>query len=232
MRFWWYDNPPNYGDILTPEILKNFGVDFTFCANRSNAQAMMVGSIAKWAHSGMHIFGSGFIRKGDGVCKSANWHWVRGPLSRQKVLDAGGSCPAIYGDPAFLMPLFWDEAKKKHDVGIVPHHVDYEDVVRDYPNYRVIDLLNPNPEETTRQITECRTIISSSLHGLIAAHAYGIPAAWVKFSDRLHGDGLKFRDHYASIGKDAVLSDMSDPIFSTGSVDIRAIQGILKTCFH
>jgi hypothetical protein len=43
-------------------------------------------------------------------------------------------------------------------------------------------------------------IVSSSLHGLIIAHAYGREAAWLKFSDRPLGDDFKFRDYWASIG--------------------------------
>jgi hypothetical protein len=49
-------------------------------------------------------------------------------------------------------------------------------------------------------LTSCRRIISSSLHGIIFAHAFDIPAAWVKISPRVIGDGFKFFDYYSSIG--------------------------------
>jgi hypothetical protein len=42
--------------------------------------------------------------------------------------------------------------------------------------------------------------VSSSLHGIIVAHAFGIPAAWLRWSDKLSGDGVKFRDHAALVG--------------------------------
>lgn len=215
MRFWWFHAENNYGDVLTPHILKHFGVDARW-HHRDKANAIMVGSIAKWARPGMHVFGSGFIRQADIACKSATYHWVRGPLSRAKILAAGGLCHEKYGDPAMLLPDLWAPSEKKHEVGIVPHHVDYAEVVK--TGLHVIDLTQP-AEQVTAQITECRTIISSSLHGIIAAHAYGIPAAWVKFSDRLHGDGLKFRDHYASLGLEAKLSTLDDPEFQVGNLD-------------
>jgi hypothetical protein len=55
--------------------------------------------------------------------------------------------------------------------------------------------------------------LSSSLHGLIVAHAYGIPAVWCDFADRPHaiaGDGTKFHDYFASIG----LHDLSPVILA------------------
>lgn len=230
MKFWWYDNPPNYGDILTPFILQNLNLKFEFAKGRDQADAIMVGSIAKWAKPGTHVFGSGFIRQDDQVCKNANWHWVRGPLSRQKIMESDGACGTVYGDPAFILPEILDGASQIHDVGIVPHHVDFEYAKQNHSDFQIIDLLNPNVAETTQAITSCRAIISSSLHGLIVAHAYGIPAAWVQFSDKLHGDGLKFADHFASIGMQPVLSDFNDPKFTMGQCDPKPMIEILEKC--
>jgi len=73
--------------------------------------------------------------------------------------------------------------------------------------------LNADPLEVARQIASCTKIVSSSLHGIIAAHAYGIPAAWVQFSDKLSGDGIKFADHFASVGSELVKSSESNTVF-------------------
>ena len=35
---------------------------------------------------------------------------------------------------------------------------------------------------------------------LIFAHAYGIPAAWIRLSGQVLGDGFKFLDYCSSIG--------------------------------
>jgi hypothetical protein len=48
------------------------------------------------------------------------------------------------------------------------------------------------------EVRGCRRIASSSLHGLVLADGYRIPAIWVRFSDRPGGDGFKFRDYLAS----------------------------------
>jgi pyruvyltransferase len=53
-------------------------------------------------------------------------------------------------------------------------------------------------------LLSCRIIVSSSLHGLIFAHAYGLPAIWIKLSDRLVGGEFKFHDHYAFMEVDAL----------------------------
>src|SRR5690606_17632832 len=146
-------------------------------ATRQSCNALVVGSIAKLARKGVGVYGSGFIRASDPVCKYADWHFVRGPLTREMVLKAGGKCPEIYGDLALLMPEFIKPAPKEHDMGYIPHGVDYDVFLVNAPR---VKLYHPDIIETTRRITKCRKVISSSLHGIIVAHAYGIPAAYVQ----------------------------------------------------
>lgn len=207
MRFYWMDHG-NYGDMLTPYICARFGIP---CrpARKKKPEALMVGSIASLAKRGTHVFGSGFIDRRQTPCKDAQWHWVRGPVSRQMVLAAGGEVPERYGDAALLLPEWIAPERKAHDVGYIPHFIDRKHVSGGF----VIDLCHPDIEAITRDITRCRSIISSSLHGTIVAHAYGIPAAWVRWSDGLAGDGMKFHDHYASVGLEPVLSSAEAPVF-------------------
>jgi hypothetical protein len=49
-------------------------------------------------------------------------------------------------------------------------------------------------------IAAAEVVISSSLHGIVFAHAYNRPAVWLKLSDRVIGAGFKFHDYYGSIG--------------------------------
>lgn len=207
-RFFWFKRDRNYGDVMTPYILKRLDRKFHYSHSRY-ANAIMIGSIAKLARSGMDILGSGFIRKSDPVCKDAKFHWVRGPLTRRMIIEAGGMAPELYGDAALLLPEFIPSSEKEHDIGYIPHHVDYNLINEGFK----VDLTKGSIEDITKQITKCRKVICSSLHGIIVAHAYGIPAAWVKLSDNLSGDGMKFHDHYQSIGLKAQLSTMEDPIF-------------------
>ena len=70
---------------------------------------------------------------------------------------------------------------------------------KDHPDLLVIDLMTNDIEATTDLFLQCERIISSSLHGVIIAHAYQIPAVWVEFSDKLFGDGIKFQDYFESV---------------------------------
>jgi pyruvyltransferase len=215
-KVWWTSLTPNFGDLLTPIILDYFKISWER-SELEDANLISVGSIAKVAKAGTIVLGSGIIGENENLCSDAVWKFVRGPFTRKRVLDCGGECPEIYGDPAMLLPLICKESKKEFDVGIVPHYVDYEYVKENYSNYKIIDVKNLDPLETAKEITKCRTIISSSLHGIICAHAYNIPAAWVPFSDKLKGDGIKFKDHYASVGLESQPSTVEDPIFTAGN---------------
>lgn len=199
INVFWSNSRPNFGDILTPYILDYFQVAYNMVSKPEEGNAMCIGSIIHKATDNMIVLGSGCMHSKHHLNPNADYRFVRGPLTRQRVIDCGGTCPNVYGDPALLLPLFCDESKKEYDVGIVPHYVDHAEIADKYPNYKVIKLTNKDPIEVAKEITKCRTIISTSLHGIIAAHAYGIPAAWIKYSNKLKGNDIKFRDYYSSV---------------------------------
>lgn len=199
----WY-NSPNWGDALNPWLVERLSgrkpvlVERTF-ANRFFA----IGSILGAANRHSEIWGSGFIREGELLREAPRKiHAVRGPLTRIALLEMGIPCPEIYGDPALLLPRFYNpQVTKKHDVGVIPHYKE-----KDHPwvlslrsqGVLVIDV-EGGIEEFVLQVKSCRAIISSSLHGLICADAYGVPNVWIKISDRLIGGDFKFRDYRLSI---------------------------------
>lgn len=230
IKLWWLNGKSNFGDILTPYIFEYFNIPYEFIEDRNKADAICVGSIARRASTGCMVLGSGIVKEFEKLNPNADYKFVRGPLTRKRVLDSGGSCPEIYGDPAMLLPLFCDESKKEYEVSIIPHYVDYDLVKEKYgKKFNIIKILNHNPLEVAQEITKSKRIISSSLHGIICAHAYNIPAAWVKFSDNIRGDGTKFKDHYSALNIECVQSTVEDPIFSTGSLDLDPIIQVFKT---
>ncbi|WP_232827390.1 polysaccharide pyruvyl transferase family protein [Winogradskyella aurantiaca] len=215
--FWWSETKlmgkslDNYGDIIGPYLVEKLSGKKVVFVRPTNSGIfdlqqpiyLTVGSILAHATAKCIVWGSGIISS-DQKVKSAKFLAVRGPKTRESLIDQGYQVPKVYGDPALLLPLFFrPKVQKKYSLGIIPHYVDYHKVKKTLsknPEIKVIDLMTNDVEETTKSIMECERVISSSLHGLIVSHAYEIPAAWMKFSDKLFGDGVKFVDYFASVG--------------------------------
>ena len=237
-KVWWWVNKKgwflpreemagNFGDLLTGPILNYFNIDFEYVADQSY-DMLVAGSIARHAKPGTIMLGSGFMSLDDPVENTADWKFVRGPISQRKLREVGIDVPA-YGDPAILLPIFVNESIKKHDVGIVPHWTHYDHIKNMYPSENVITVWAENPLDVVKRITECRIIISSSLHGIIIANAYNIPAAWVEYG-KMSGDRTKFKDYYESINiTNAVLSTMDALTFYNGTSDTTDMVDILRS---
>lgn len=225
IKLTWFNHATNFGDTLTPKIFDYFNIPYEYSPDGS---VISTGSVARHARPGTYVLGSGIISRNDKLSIEANWIFVRGPYTRNRIISLGGSCPRIYGDPGLLLSQIIDPSKKEFDIGIVPHVVDYDNVKEKYNHYHVIDLKSDDPFKTVKEITKCRYIISSSLHGIICAHSFGIPAAWVKFSDLLKGDGVKFEDYYSSVNLKAEMSTVDDPIFTTGEYDPSNLIDIFR----
>jgi hypothetical protein len=226
-KVWWMvgKNINNFGDVLTPKLFDHYSINYEF--SNENYNTISIGSISNKATENCLVLGSGIAWENIKLNPKAIWKFVRGPYTRQAILNSGGYCPEIYGDPALLLPNFCDESKKEYDLGIIPHMKEYHMVKSLYPNHYVINLNNPDPLEIAKQITKCRSTISSSLHGVICSHAYGIPSAWVKFSNIIIGDDIKYKDHYASVGLSCELSTIDNPIFTTPSnINLKQIDDI------
>jgi len=219
-RVYWWQGVPNWGDWITPLLMQDMGVSITPAGEHDSPKTLCVGSVVRCAKAGDVVWGSGISKRDNHVEPGATYHAVRGPLSRARILDRGGKCPAVFGDPALLLPRYHAAAPvRTHAVGIVPHHYDYGLLKISHeidPSVRIIDGRTTQALSVIGQITACEAIVSSSLHGLIVAHAYGIPALWIKFSDRNPpGDDVKFHDHYASLSirsDDPVRADPTRPM--------------------
>ena len=201
----------NYGDLLSKYLVKKItkrSVKWVhpkrqpwYKLNKKNYLA--IGSILHHANNNSVVWGSGIIDQKHEIAQ-ADFRAVRGPRTRDYLLGLGYTCPAVFGDPALLLPKYYSpETEKKWKIGFIPHYLDYKEVAdayRDEEDINVIDMMTLDVEEVTKQITQCRYTISSSLHGLIVSHAYNIPSVWVEFLGKLFGDGIKFLDYFESVG--------------------------------
>ena len=68
------------------------------------------------------------------------------------------------------------------------------------PEIKIIDIQSEGVEQFVIDILSCENILSSSLHGLILAEAYGIPTCRVVFSEKILGGDFKFYDYYSGVG--------------------------------
>jgi len=219
IKAWWPKGPTpgNFGDILTPLIIKElYGYNTIWTSRPFNSEALIgIGSILNKAENNTVVWGSGSMRTTDPIKADANYLCVRGRRTRDLITSSGVNCPEIFGDPAMILPQIYNpDLPIKYKYGIFAHYVDTEKVSGwyDHPDVKIINPLNSNPLNVVKQSLQCEYIISSSLHGLILAHAYGIPAVWVKHSDKLGGDGTKFLDHLELVGASTECIDFTSRI--------------------
>jgi pyruvyltransferase len=212
--FWYGFQPYNFGDWIGPYLFKAFtGRDPLFCypapTGRCRVQ-ISAGSILRYITRPdvAEVWGSGVITRDETFARPLKIYSVRGPHSQARCHAQGYACPDVFGDPGILMPQVYKPARPlTHRVGLVPHYRDIDDVraaCAGRDDLLIIDVRCP-VETVIDDVLSCEGIVSSSLHGLIMAHAYGRPAAWVEFSDRVNGDGVKFHDHFSSGGISALL---------------------------
>lgn len=209
---WWMEGPypGNFGDILNPYIVEKLsGLPPRFVPRGQGMLA--IGSIIKFATEKTAVWGSGTPRMTDKLDPKASYRAVRGPLSRQLVLESGGQCPEVYGDAAWFLPSIYTPKStvKRYKLGLIRHYVN-DPEISGADDVKVISVMRAGYagiEQFIDEINECEQIVTTSLHGLIVSHAYGIPALWAEVTDSsnpLPGDGTKFHDYMMSVGLDPV----------------------------
>lgn len=195
VRVWaWSDGVRNFGDELGPAVLKRLGYDVVRVDDIENAELLSAGSIlenaANNARPGTVVWGTGLMEEGTVDVSHLDVRAVRGRLTARA---AGLDVPT--GDPGTLVPLLWDRPAVRHGIGVVRHYVDK----RDYPwADAVIDAREPL-EEVIAFIGSCARVASSSLHGLIVATAWEIPAVRLYHEDVWGGD-FKWADWMSGVG--------------------------------
>ena len=206
-KFYYYNKELNFGDLITPYINNKYCKNsmITYVEDSyTGTKIISTGSIIRLCNNNTIVYGSG-IRDVDQPVNNGLIISVRGPLTFNNLNKQHNLIHCAYGDPGLLMPLFYNPPiiKKSYKLGIIPHYIDYKNVVSMYKNDKVlvINLLDSNIENVINQIVSCKNIISSSLHGLIVSDAYKIPNLWIKYDNKIKGDDTKFHDYFNSVNK-------------------------------
>lgn len=195
----------NFGDLLGPEIVRRVRRlhGGSAASTRPAARLLSVGSIVHFAHDGDVLWGSGVNGR---IPLDAyqevrlDVRAVRGPRTAGFLRERGIAVPPVFGDPALLVPLLMPElapgpASTREDYVVVPNLHDHAAVARD-PH--TVDPRSPWRECVAR-IAGARAVYASSLHGLVIAEAFGVPA--IRIAARLEQD-LKYEDYALGTGSE------------------------------
>lgn len=237
----WWNVTPNFGDLLSPYLIEKLtGKNAHLVDNRPGGNRtflklskqpfsyLAIGSIISRTNSNSIVWGSGaFGTEGKKhLNKDAQYLAVRGPLTRNLLRIHGIQCPEVYGDPALLMPtVFPGTGEKKYKLGIILRwsEADWHGVETE-SDVKKINLGTDDIEGTLQDIISCEKIVSSSLHGLILADAYGIPSAWLS-STTPKGLEFKFYDYFISVNK---IQKPQQFNFAVKHIDRTAIENKLE----
>lgn len=252
----------NVGDALGPVIvdwmLKKRNINPGKELSRTK-HLMTVGSIIGRGRFDTTVWGSGILKTvGDNRLerykklyrRKIDFRAIRGPFSREIVMKNGYPCPEIYGDPAVLMPFIYNPDVACEDtIAVILHHrteltqSESSAAEKDYKIYIDQDLLRErnivfiDPKTTDyisfiKEMKKSRMVISSSLHGIILAEAYGIPAVFLNWG--MSDQPLKFHDWYSSTGRELRCSNSLQQALDLGVPelpDLRSMQEQLMAAF-
>ncbi len=194
----------NFGDLLGPmivaKILAMNGVDPRGAV--SDRRLLSIGSVMHFAHDCDVIWGTGVNGK---VPESAyrfgtlDVRAVRGPRTRAFLASRGVDAPAIFGDPALLLPAVFPELlaqsrTKRHAVVVVPNFNDFDGYS---PSSALLDPRS-SVDLCLRRIAESELVVGSSLHAIIVAESLGIPARLIASPVE---DRFKYDDYFAGTGR-------------------------------
>ncbi len=194
---YWWRGRNNFGDALSPVIVSAVLGEEVQRATES-PKLLAIGSILPFAGRGDTIWGSGAHPEYPAGSYDLNVLAVRGPITRAELLKAGCSCPELFGDPALLLPRFYEPTGRIRETVVVPHYSD--DAGRLFSRQARLDctLQALDWRVTANIICKAKLVLASALHGLVVAEAYGIPAVWVG-CDEGHS---KYHDYYLGTGRE------------------------------
>ncbi|MDT0211478.1 polysaccharide pyruvyl transferase family protein [Curtobacterium sp. BRD11] len=213
----------NFGDLLGPLVVRRTVAHLNLVRPvlPTRRRLVAIGSVIHLARNKDVIWGAGVNGKmlhALGRVGGLDVRAVRGPRTRERLLSLGVSCPPIYGDPALLIPHLMrvdqDGRRQKRDIALT--HVPN---LNDRETHGSVTLDPRSPlEECIDRIRRSELVVGSSLHGVIIAEAFGVPAVLIAPK---HEDMFKYEDYYGGTGRtsfrvaasidEAVKADLNDP---------------------
>jgi len=205
VKCFWYDGS-NVGDNMLRYMVPHlFNEEAEHVPMTSVGKLFMTGSVLHAVREGDVLAGVGSFCEMPSdwqIPKKLDCRFVRGPRTA-KHLDRNN---LLFGDAGLLMPCLYTPKRNDalHDYGVIPHYADAEHLGSLPDNCTVISTGLPITEFVDR-IIRCRNVISSSLHGIVIAEAYGVPAIRATIGaswDRIASFDFKHADYYEGTERD------------------------------
>lgn len=218
LAYWW-DSRANFGDAAGPWLIRAMTGQAVVNSRFTQARGRALGSIGSLFQmlnrSQTDMWGSGIlypptdaqVRKLKKL-KGIRIHAVRGPKTRAVLQEKlGWNVPEIYGDPALLFPRYFQPTTPRAEerIAFVPHKHHWKYFKQDLSGQINKLSVADDVETVVAAIATAGACISTSLHGIIFAQAYGVPWVWLNVQDdELKGGEFKFEDFFATLDANAV----------------------------
>ncbi|MGW9112802.1 glycosyltransferase [Microbacterium sp. NPDC055683] len=190
----------NFGDGIGPLLVEAFLRRTDIRVDREirrDRRLLSVGSVLHLAEHGDVVWGSGVNGKIADLDLPAalDVRAVRGPLTRAALLSRGIAVPAVFGDPALLLPRLLPDIRRTDgtETVVIPNLNDVASFSRDE-----VDSPLGDPIDIIERIASARFVVASSLHALIVADAYGVPSRPLISATE---SPFKYVDYYAGTGR-------------------------------
>lgn len=205
MNVYFWRGKKNFGDLLTPLLLKKFTRLESTWSEPSQADLVGTGSVLEHLPQDFKgvIAGAGKLHEKTKV----KFSWARILALRGPLTAKGVKGNFVLADPGLLADELVEAEDKQYDLGLVPHWTDT--ILEKNPVFKKyrpkIIRVNDDPLHVIAEIGRCKKIVSSSLHGIILADAFGIPRR-IEIAPRLmshpqqEGALFKWKDYSASLG--------------------------------
>lgn len=230
--------PPvnNFGDLLGPrivdEILAGRGSDRA--RGGVDRRLLAVGSILHFARPGDVVWGSGVNGKSVQLrheVADLDVRAVRGPLTAEFLRSRGVDVPAVYGDPGLLVGRLWP---RESFVGSMPQATltvipNLNDVARYRSHPDFWHPCRPLPD-TVARIATSDFVVGSSLHAMVLADSFGIPARLISSE---HEPSFKYEDYYRGSGRDGFTAacNVEDAVRMGGEAPLDWSEDNLMSAF-
>lgn len=193
----------NAGDIYNRDVIRTvYGEDAVNIADEGR-RLLLIGSVAHNVRDGDVVAGIG--TKGEPIpspreaaCRIVA---VRGPLTLEAFAAAGHDVSGVRSqlDPGLLIRFDVPDAPAVRGRAVlVPHYRERDQYRRRARRGLSVIDIDAEPVDVARQIQAAEVVYTSSLHGMVFAHALRRPCVLV--APLTPEPELKYRDYLASVG--------------------------------